>query len=155
VEALAWTGSFVEHYKAQNQSKLAQVAGSSPRLPHHDAHAKARSTRAGKGTKRAGRGGDALSPISVTRLTSHVERSPLRSLVQGYRTGRSLVQGKFPDVRRLNQNSDSEGSQTGDRLEIPEFHLDVLDLAAEICKTGIWQRLRSPYDSYDAGRQSC
>eukprot|EP01047_Picozoa_sp_COSAG01_P057457 COSAG01_NODE_6642_length_3566_cov_255.360831_4_plen_79_part_00 len=54
------------------------------------------------------------------------------------------AQGKFPDV---NQNSDSEGFQTGDRLEIPEFHE-----IAEICKTGIRQLLGSPYDS---GRNSC
>ena len=57
---------------------------------------------------------------------------------------RSLVQGKFPDV---NQNSDSEGSQTGDRLESTEFRE-----IAEICKTGIRQLLGSPYDS---GRNSC
>jgi hypothetical protein len=70
-----------------------------------------------------------------------------RAVVQGYRTGhsyRSLVQGKFPDV---NQNSDSEGSQTGDRLKKTEFRK-----ISEICKTGIRQLLGSPYDS---GRNSC
>ena len=56
----------------------------------------------------------------------------------------SLVQGKFPDV---NQNSDSEGSQTGDRLETADFRE-----ISEICKTGIRQLLGSPYDS---GRKSC
>ena len=41
----------------------------------------------------------------------------------------------------------AEEPWTGDRLEIPEFHE-----IAEICKTGIRQLLRSPYDS---GRKSC
>jgi hypothetical protein len=45
-----------------------------------------------------------------------------------------------------NQNSDSEGSQTGDCLERTEFRE-----MSEICKTGIRQLLRSPYDS---GRKS-
>eukprot|EP01043_Picozoa_sp_COSAG02_P089830 COSAG02_NODE_26764_length_625_cov_0.901141_1_plen_69_part_10 len=47
----------------------------------------------------------------------------------------------------MNQNSDSEGSQTGDRLEKTEFRK-----ISEICKTGIRQLLGSPYDS---GRKSC
>ena len=72
---------------------------------------------------------------NVLRLVQQIHIGP---------TGCHRTQGKFPDV---NQNSDSEGPQTGDCLETAEFRKIF-----EICKTGIRQLLGSPYDS---GRNSC